>query len=61
MAQLSQALGVGPDETVAAGRGAIFDDSLIANSEWAAVGAALMGGSTNDKEQGGAVPRAWRR
>ncbi len=31
---------------------AIFSDSLIANSEWTAVGAALTGGSKSDKDQG---------
>jgi ATP-dependent helicase/nuclease subunit A len=52
MAQLSQSLGVRPDETVQQVDAAIFHDSLIANSEWAAVGAALIGGSKTDKEQG---------
>ena len=52
MAQVSQTLGVGLDETVQQVEAAIFRDSLIANSEWTAVGAALTGGSKNDKEQG---------
>src|ERR1041385_8214091 len=52
MAQVSQALGVGLDETVQQVETAIFRDSLIANSEWTAVGAALTGGSKNDKDQG---------
>ena len=52
MAQLSQALGVGPDETVEQVEASIFGDSLIASSEWAAVGAALTGGSKTDKDQG---------
>ena len=52
MTQLSQTLGVGPDETAADADAAIFGESHIANSEWAAVGAALTGGSQTDKEQG---------
>ena len=52
MAQLSQALGVRLDETVQQIDDADLRDSLIANSEWTAVGAALTGGSKNDKEQG---------
>src|SRR5215212_3029672 len=52
MAQVSQALGVGLDETVQQVDAALFSDSLIANSEWAAVGAALTGGSKSDKDQG---------
>jgi ATP-dependent helicase/nuclease subunit A len=51
MAQLSQALGVAPDETVAQVEKRIFDESLIASSEWAAVGGALTGGTKTDKEQ----------
>jgi ATP-dependent helicase/nuclease subunit A len=53
MAQLSQTLGIGPDETAAQVEKRIFDDSLIASSEWAAVGAALNGGSKTDKDHGG--------
>ena len=52
IAQLSAALGVGADETKATVEAAIFNDSLIANSEWAEVGAALNGGSKTDKDQG---------
>ncbi len=52
MAQLSQSLGVGPDETVEQVETKIFDDSLIASSEWTAVGAALTGGSKTDKDHG---------
>ncbi|MGB6350016.1 MAG: double-strand break repair helicase AddA [Pseudolabrys sp.] len=52
MAQLSQSLGVGPEESTADIDTAIFHDSLIAKSEWTAVGAAMMGGSKTDKEQG---------
>ncbi len=52
IAQLSRALGVGPDETLTDVEKAIFNDSPIANSEWATVGAAMMGGSANDKKQG---------
>jgi len=52
LAQLSKALGIRPDETLAEIETAIFQDSGIANSEWAAIGAALNGGSANDKKQG---------
>ena len=52
MAQLSQALGVRPDDTAAEVEAAIFKDSLIARTEWSAVGAALTQGSKTDKEQG---------
>jgi ATP-dependent helicase/nuclease subunit A len=52
MAQLSQSLGIGPDETVEQVEKKIFEDSLIASSEWAAVGAALNGGTKTDKEHG---------
>jgi ATP-dependent helicase/nuclease subunit A len=52
LAQLSAALGVGRDESAAEIDAAIFKDSPIANSEWATIGAALTGGSANDKKQG---------
>ena len=52
MAQLSQALGVGPDETVSEVDAEIFMGSVIAESEWAAIGAALGQGLKTDKEQG---------
>jgi ATP-dependent helicase/nuclease subunit A len=52
LAQLSSLLGVEPDETAAQIDAALFKDSLIAGSEWAAFGAALNGGSANDKKQG---------
>jgi ATP-dependent helicase/nuclease subunit A len=52
MIQLSQLLGIGWQETATDVDGAIFKDSLIANSEWAAVAAIMMGGSANDKKQG---------
>lgn len=52
MAQLSRALDVGPDETVADVDAAMFAESRIANSEWAAIAAALKEGSKTDKEQG---------
>ncbi len=52
MAQLSQALGVRPDENAAEVDAAFFKDSLIARSEWAAIGATLTQGSKTDKEQG---------
>jgi ATP-dependent helicase/nuclease subunit A len=53
MAQLSHALGVPPDETVAQIEARIFDDSLIAPSEWTSVAAALMGGTKTDKDHAG--------
>jgi ATP-dependent helicase/nuclease subunit A len=53
MAQLSHALGVEPDETVAQIEKRIFDESLIAQSEWATVAGALTGGTKTDKEQAG--------
>ena len=52
MAQLSHALGIGPDETMTDVESAMFDDSLITASERAAVAATLMGGSKTDKDQG---------
>jgi ATP-dependent helicase/nuclease subunit A len=52
MAQLSHALGITPDETAVQVDAAIFNDSLIAKSEWVAVAATMMGGSANDKKQG---------
>ncbi len=52
MAQLSQALGVGPAETAADIDAAIFDGSIIAASEWSAIGATLLRGSKTDAEQG---------
>ncbi len=52
MDQLSRALGIDPAETVQQVEAAIFNDSLIPSSEWAAVGAALMGGTKTDKDQG---------
>ena len=53
MDQLSRALGIDPAETVQQVEAAIFNDSLIASSEWAAVGAALMGGTKTDKDHAG--------
>ncbi|HEU5478634.1 MAG TPA: UvrD-helicase domain-containing protein, partial [Candidatus Tumulicola sp.] len=52
MAQLARALGVRPDETVVEVQAAMFDDSVLAASEWAAIAAALKEGSKTDKEQG---------
>jgi ATP-dependent helicase/nuclease subunit A len=52
MTQLSQLLGIEPQETVADVDAAIFKDSLIANSQWAVVAAALTAGLKTDKEQG---------
>jgi ATP-dependent helicase/nuclease subunit A len=52
MAQLSQALGVRLEETVTEVDAAVFKDSLIAKSEWAAVAATMMQGLKTDKEQG---------
>ena len=51
MAQLSRMLGVEPEETVADVDAAIFKDSPIASSEWAAVADALAAGSKTDQEQ----------
>jgi ATP-dependent helicase/nuclease subunit A len=52
MAQLSQILGLAPDDSLAKVDAAMFNDSLIPNSEWAVVGAAFSGGSKTDMEQG---------
>lgn len=52
MAQLARALGIEPGETAEQVEQRFFDESLIASSEWAAVAAALIGGSKSDKEQG---------
>ncbi|HET7847620.1 MAG TPA: double-strand break repair helicase AddA, partial [Pseudolabrys sp.] len=52
IAELSRALGVRADETAAEVEKRIFDESLVARSEWASIAAALMGGATRDQEQG---------
>src|SRR4029079_2787696 len=53
MAQLSQVLGIRPDETVEQIERQIFDDRLIASSEWAAVGATFAASkATTDKDHG---------
>lgn len=52
MAQLSQMLGVRPEETVASVDAEILDGSRIASSEWAAIGAVMLGGSKTDRDQG---------
>jgi ATP-dependent helicase/nuclease subunit A len=52
IAALSKTFDVNADESLADVDAAIFNDSVIANSEWSAVGAALTGGSKTDKEQG---------
>jgi ATP-dependent helicase/nuclease subunit A len=53
MEQLSQALDIRPGETVEQVERQIFDDSLIASSEWAAVGATFAASkSATDKEHG---------
>jgi ATP-dependent helicase/nuclease subunit A len=52
MAQLSRALDVRPDETLAELDRRIFDDSLIARSEWSSIAEVLMDGSKTDKDQG---------
>ncbi len=52
MAQLSQTLGVGPDDTVGAVEAEFFDATLIAESEWPEVAAALAAGLKTDQEQG---------
>jgi ATP-dependent helicase/nuclease subunit A len=52
MAQLSQALGVGRDETVGQVEAAILQGSLIPSSEWASVAATLLTGTAKgDKDQ----------
>jgi ATP-dependent helicase/nuclease subunit A len=51
IAQLSQTLGVRTDENESDVDTAIFQDSLIAKTEWAADAATLAHGSTTDKEQ----------
>ncbi len=61
MEQLSRALGVAPDETVEQVERQIFDDSLIASSEWAAVGATFAASkATTDKDMA-LVSKHWRR
>jgi len=50
-AQLARALGVRPDETMAEVEAAMFDGSVLAASEWAAVAATLKAGSKTDKDQ----------
>jgi ATP-dependent helicase/nuclease subunit A len=52
MAQLSHALEVGPGDTVAQIEKRIFDESLIASSEWASVAATFLRGTAKgDKQQ----------
>jgi ATP-dependent helicase/nuclease subunit A len=51
IAQLSQTLGVRANESAADVDAAIFQDSLIADTEWAEVAATLAQGSKTDKEQ----------
>jgi ATP-dependent helicase/nuclease subunit A len=52
IAQLSRMLDVSPDDTIAEIDAAILRDSPLANSEWVAIGATMLGGSKTDKEQG---------
>ena len=52
VAQLSRSLGIEPDETAAEVETAMFDDSLIGASEWAAIAATLNEGKKTDKDQG---------
>ena len=52
-AQLSQALGLKPDDTAAAVDAALFAQSLFIESEWPSVAAVLETGSKTDKDQGG--------
>ena len=52
VAQLSRMLNVEPEDTVAEVDAAILSGSLIANSEWGAIGATMLGGSKTDKDQG---------
>jgi ATP-dependent helicase/nuclease subunit A len=52
LAQLSQMLGVNPEETVAGTDAAIFGESLLAESEWQSIAETLAEGSKTDKDQG---------
>jgi ATP-dependent helicase/nuclease subunit A len=52
MRELSQALGIQPDETMREIDAMFFNDSVISASEWPAIAAALNQGSTTDKDQG---------
>src|SRR5262249_54222186 len=52
IAALSGALGILPDDTVDSVEAEFFANSLIAESEWGAIAAALAQGSKNDCEQG---------
>jgi ATP-dependent helicase/nuclease subunit A len=51
--QLAHALGLNPDDTRDKVEAAFFAETLIADSEWPAVAAALAEGSKTDAEQGG--------
>ena len=51
VAQLSQSLGVDPSDSEDAVTAALFNESLLAQSEWPAIAAALASGSKNDSEQ----------
>ncbi|MBX9824200.1 MAG: double-strand break repair helicase AddA [Xanthobacteraceae bacterium] len=52
MRQLSQALGIQPEESMREIDAMFFNDSVISASEWPAIAAALKEGSTTDKDQG---------
>jgi ATP-dependent helicase/nuclease subunit A len=52
MRELSQALGIQPDETMREIDAMFFNDSVISASEWPTIAAALNQGSTTDKDQG---------
>jgi ATP-dependent helicase/nuclease subunit A len=52
IAQLSQTLGIRVDEAAAETDAEMFDESLIAASEWETIAGVLAGGSKTDVEQG---------
>jgi ATP-dependent helicase/nuclease subunit A len=51
MRELSQALGIQPEETMREIDAMFFNDSVISASEWTAIAAAFSQGSTTDKDQ----------
>jgi ATP-dependent helicase/nuclease subunit A len=53
IAELSLALGVGPDETEESINAAFFESGALSRSEWSAIAAALGEGSKTDIEQSG--------
>ncbi len=58
IAQLSQALGLAPDDTVESTEAEFFSASHIPPSEWPAVIAALADGSKNDRDQSARFAKA---